>query len=360
MPVPTTEKKSWIQVPDSIKYVFDKFPLYTNPPAPLPQSITSDINNESLDPAIREMRKLNLFVYNIDAKDGLASDPNSLEIHALLRLKNLADRALTYVVSSHSAPTGVRRLPYLVDKRGTKKVIYKSPQSIRSNILLPPVGSTPLYSNLITTSLQDWWIITVIMDLRLREVVFGEGKNRTPIVPGIVENYLKNEWTQEIIEELRPRYPAVVEAVVTNNSIVNVCSKVYGLISSQIFVDSTDNSADASSIVTFFKTTEQGQNILAEIRARARETLEVFSTLIQKSEKGFLGVGLGNGETIKHEDVNDIGLGSLDVLLFSYIYLMNKGICDITSTEFTTLLAEFPNILDHSERVYSSLFSKSE
>ncbi|KAF5097542.1 hypothetical protein D0Z00_002374 [Geotrichum galactomycetum] len=363
MPAPATNRKSWVQVPESIKYVFDKFPLYTNPPAPVPQSVTSDCNTAAFDPAVRAARKLNLHVYNVDATDGLATDPSSIEIQGLLRLKNLADQARTTVVSSHSAPTNVQRLPYLVDKRGSKSVIYKSPQSIRTNLLLPPVGATPVYTNLVATSLQDWWTITVIMDSHLREVVFGEGQYRSPIVPGVVENFLKDEWTQEIIEELRPRYPAVIDALVTNNSVIKATSKIYGLVRSQIFVASTDNNADAnnsSNIVMFFKTTKQGQNILAEIRARAREALEVFSTLIKNSDTGFLGVGLGNSETLKHEDVTHTGLGSLDILVFSYVYRMSKGVSAIVNSEFTTLLAEFPEVLDHSERVYSNLFSQSE
>lgn len=364
MAVPNKNRKSWVQVPESIKYVFDKFPLYTNPPAPVPQSVRADLNTAAaLDPADKAARKLNLHVYNVDATDGLATDPGSIEIQGLLCLKNLADQARTTVVSSHSAPTDVQRLPYLVDKRGTKSVIYKSPQSIRANLLLPPVGATPVYTNLVSTSLKDWWTITVIMDSHLREVVFGEGQYRSPIVPGVVENFLKDEWTQMIIEELRPRYPAVIDALVANNSIVKTSSKIYSLIRSQIYVASTDNGADAndsSNIVMFFRTTEQGQNILAEIRARAREALEVFTTLIKNSDTGFLGVGLGNGETIKHEDVTDAGLGSLDILLFSYVYRMSKGVSTIVNSEFTTLLADFPEVLGHSERVYSSLFSQSE
>lgn len=336
--------KSWLTVPDSIKVVFDKFPLQVNPPAALPKSVVSELNQDVAPPK-PGTRSLTLYVYNLNPSDGLPTDPESLEILALLRLKNLHNNVQIKVVSPHSAPLANgathSKLPYLIDvSKNGKKTIYSSVSSVRSNLLLQSKGLPVMYQSLITFTLRDAWLVTVLLDSELRQLVFGEGPHRIQAVPPIVEQFLQDLWTSRVIEELRPRYPAIVDSFVNSSAIGG---GLYHLIKNQW-------KEQSSPIVSFFNDTKQGQAILEEIYARAEKSFSVFEALL--TTKDYLGTGDESPET--QEDVSDNGHGPLDILLSSYVYNIQN--CQSSQTQLSSILSEFPRVLEHSQRVHSQVF----
>lgn len=347
--------KSWLSVPESIRIIFDIFPLQLNPAASIPPSVVSPWNEQSTNPSANtantvNTRKIILHVYNIDAKDNLATDPEGLEIQGLLKLKGLNQHSQIKVVSVHSSPQqqsgpakATSKLPYLIDVgKNKKRTVYSSVASVRTNLLAPVQGVPTIHRALVSSALRDAWLVTVLLNDELRQLVFGEGPFRIQKVPKVAEQFLQDSWTCQVVEELRPRYPAIIDSVVSRS---RIGGGLYHLVKSQWSSDSS------SPIVDFFRGTIQGQGIIEEILARARECLMVFETLLENSE--YLGVGLDDGQA--NEDVATSGLGPLDILLFSYIYaIQNRHPND---TELGAIVNEYPLVVAHSQRVYRELFS---
>lgn len=337
--------KSWFTVPEGIRIVFDKFPLHVNPPAALPASVVSSCNEQD-PPTTAGSRRLILHVYNIDPTDKLATDPESLEIQALLKLKKLDQNVYVKVVSSHSAPQtpgptrAASKLPYLIDvAKNNKRSIYSSVSSVRNNLLLPLQGLPVMHRALITSALRDAWLVTVLLNDDLRQLVFGEGPYRIQIVPAIVEQFLQHSWTSQVVEELRPRYPAIIDSFVSNS---RIGGGLYHLVKNQW-------SKSSSPIVEFLRGTKQGQAITEEIYARAEECLTVFNAMLLEGD--YLGIG---NEDETNEDVTESGLGPLDILLYSYVYAIENR--KPSDTELATMLAKFPLIVEHSRRVHAELY----
>lgn len=353
--------KSWLTVPESIRVVFDRFPLQVNSAAQIPESLVSTWNETNQEKeGSRSQRKITLHVYNLDAQDKLATDPEALEIQGLLKLKSLDHHLQMKVVSVHSAPDTAGKLPYLIDtpaarkgsnKKGTsqnKRTLYSSVQSIRNNLLAPVQGLPAVHRALITSTLRDAWLVTVLLNDELRQVVFGEGPYRIQKVPNVIEQYLQDGWTLQVIEELRPRYPAIIDSVVGNNNITRLGGGLYQLLKSQ-----WNSSRSSSNIVQFFRESKQGQEIIEEIQTRARECLNVFNTKLSQDNGGYLGIGHDDNET--NEDVLESGLGPLDVLLFSYVYTMQMR--QPQDAEFAAMLEDYPLVVEHAQRVYAELFA---
>lgn len=341
--------KSWLTVPESIRVVFDKFPLHVNPSAAVPKSVVSPWNEKL--PATSESqtdRKIVLNVYNIDEQDNLPTDPESLEIQGLFKLKKLDKNLQLKVVSAHSAPQTTTskkmtpKLPYLIDVgKNNKRTVYSSVSSVRSNLLAPVKGLPVMHTTLITSTLRDAWLVTVLLNDDLRQLVFGEGPYRIQKVPTVVEQFLQDGWTCAVVEELRPRYPAIIDSVVST-------SKIGG--GAYHFIKNQWSTRSSSPIIEFFQGTKKGQGVVEEILERAQQCLEVVNALLERND--YLGLGQDSGET--NEDVTASGLGPLDVLLFSYVYsIQNRPAKD---TKLGAMVNEYPLVVAHSQRVFQELF----
>lgn len=422
--------KTWYTIPEPIQVFFEKFPLKTNLAAPITPSITFANNEKTLKSDEFKNgsteRTATLYVHNlVDAKSTkgtqflLPTDPASIEILGYLRLKNLGLSSIDekpesirmLAVSPHSAPRS-GGLPYLVDvnpclkKSDTKKTrsVYSTPSAIYHNLLAPvPSGEPALYRSMISTVLHDAWVLTLIdpeTPLHIRQTILGEGPFRVPNtaqdldeanevkytpLPKFVENYLADSYTLELSEQLRPRYPAVVE-LLKDRSWSGIQLVPFG--PSDIYkkireIQARNNGEDLASnadsennqrntIFTKFFNSEKGKSVCDNIYSRVVECLQVFVALIEESKSehgefhgdssgnGFLGIG---GRSSVNEDVRELkegssssdgGLGPLDVMLFAYIYSI------ITYTKGTKLemmiSKDFPELVKHSERVYEILF----
>lgn len=339
---------SWFTVPEPIRIIFDRFPLKTLPPAPLPV--------EKLASTGQDDRQITLYVFNTadqtsddDKARSMPTDPASIEILGLLSLKELAEPRVL-AVSPHSAPiTG--RMPYLVDiKRdqdsGKKqRAVYSTPAAVYRNLLdTLPSGKPALYQSLIATSLHDAWIFT-LLDTKTpgatREKVFGEGSYRvsqkqkqTLVDP--VERHLQDMWTLTVAEQLRPRYPSAV------TSLKSTTHAVTSLLSQR------------PTYAAFFESPE-GVSVGEEIYARAKECLQVFSLLLDEAPHGFLGIG-GDAEEASEDVVSDgenRGLGPLDIQLFAYVYAIREYLRD---TPLHKAVLELGNLETHAERVWRAVY----
>lgn len=329
--------------------IFDKFPLYFNPPAVVPKSVVSPWNEKLPGPSGPQTdRKIVLNVYNIDEKDNLPTDPESLEIQGLLKLKNLDKNLRVKVVSAHSAPQPTAgkkttpKLPYLIDiSKNNKRTVYSSVSSVRSNLLAPVNGLPVMHRTLITSTLRDAWLVTVLLNNDLRQLVFGEGPFRIQKVPTVVEQFLQDGWTCAVVEELRPRYPAIIDSIVST-------SKIGG--GAYHFIKRQWSTQSNSPIIEFFQGTKKGQGVVEEILERTRQCLEVFNSLLERGD--YLGLGQNNGEI--NEDVTASGLGPLDVLLFSYVYSIQTR--PPNETTLGAMVNEYPLVVAHAKRVFQELF----
>lgn len=326
--------KSLLTVPEFVKYIFDYFPLLKLPATPLPNTLRSEwneITDNKTGPG--QERKLVLYVYNIDYEDQLPTDPESLEIMGILRLKNLDNLLKIKIGSPHSAPLAGNKLPYLVDE-SKSRTIYCNTNSIKNNLLSEPTSDALLYQTLISTAISDWWIINVILDEKNRNFSFGEGEYRVPLVPFLVEQYLKDEWTSVVVSPLEMRYNITTDS---NHSILRISERILESLKSLTSTQCSEKFV-TSKTTNFFMNTKEGQNISTEIERRGNEALQVFIDLLASSKNGFL--------NLDGADTNEEGLGALDIQLFSYLYRFPHQ----------SILKENPILNDYVSRVFSIVY----
>lgn len=335
-------KSSWFTVPRPIKLVFDKFPLQTYPASDQPDS---SLYTESKQVG-KNGKKLKLYVYNlIETEEGsdIPSDPESLEIWGLLKLKNLGGKLQLIKSSVHSSPNN--QIPYLIEQvenneRGKpNKRIYGNTKIIYKQLISSKTGQSTVYRNMIKTMLEDAWLMTLTFETestRLQHKIYGQGcyrftniqampnetKNVAKEFPGFVENYLNGILYKDLISKLRVRYPAIE-------------SYTFNLGWNTSSVD----------------------KIKDEIIRRTIECFQVFEALLDESDTGYLGNGIkgdykNNDDDKDESDVLENGLGPLDVSLFGYIYSIMKFAKD---SELGRQLDKFESLKRHSEKVYQEL-----
>lgn len=392
MPPATSKSKGWFTVPDPVRVIFDNFPLQTYPAAPIPPSITFACNDATLESKkIAEKkyeRSVTLYSYNLlNAKTSnnteflFPTDPASIQILGFLRLKNIKLSSIDgesgpirlLAVSPHSAPRK-GGLPYLIDISSNPenitqrtRAVYSTLSAVYRNLLAPvPQGEPALYQSMISNVLHDAWVLMLIdpeTELSVRQKILGEGPYRVPKashdidvetekanyypLPQFVENYLVECFTLELIEQLKPRYPAVTELLNSYswrglNFIPFGFAKFY-----------------QKNLISFFAS-EKGQSICEEIYSRTVECLKLFEKLIMESESKFLGIG---DPSNVNEDVREFkedkpnidgGLGPLDISLFAYVHSILQY---AENTRLQKMISmEFPELVKHSEKVYGILF----
>lgn len=428
-----SKQKSWLTVPEPIRILFDKFPLETYPAAPITPSITFPCNQQALssstdpkDGSDQSKRTVTLYVHKLTTAESshgteflFPTDPTSIEILGYLRLKNLGLKSIDgpsapirmLAVSPHSAPQG--NLPYLIDitpgsssnKNKKTRAVYSTPAAVYRNLLAPISSGEPaLYRSMISTVLRDAWIFMLIdpeTPLQVRQRIFGEGPFRVPNIdtekddeklhtplPQFVESYLVDSYTLELAEQLRPRYPAVVESLKQRewlsgfyfipSGINNVYKKVRDIQTQHVKKEKEEKVKEEQSLeqqrdnlFTAFFSSPKGQAVRSDVYSRAAECLQVFVSLIEESsaEHGEIhGDGTGNrfigigGHSTVNEDVReytennsrDGGLGPLDVMLFAYVYSITQYAKDTQLCKIIT--QKFPELVKHCEKVYSILF----
>lgn len=418
---------SWFTIPEPVRAIFDKFPLQTYPAAPITPSITFPCNEAALagrgSPDKTPKRTMTLYVHNLaDTQSSkgspflLPTDPTSVEILGYLRLKEIKFEPIDgepgpirmLAVSPHSAPHS-GNLPYLIDisqdsQNPTKKTraVYSTPGAVYRNLLEPvPAGEPALYRSMVSTVLHDAWVFMLIdpeTPVAVRQKILGEGPYRVPPsdkqvsgdngskseytpLPEFVENYLADSYTLALAEELRPRYPAVVEFLKERSwKSVNLLpfgpTDLYKKVR-QVQRRNNGEAVDTSSgqrdtIFSKFLNSGKGGSVRDDIYLRTTECLQVFVSLIEESGSehgeihgdgdgnGFIGIGgrsevNGDVREFKENEMNvDGGLGPLDVMLFAYIYsIVNYA----KGTRLQQLVSEqFPELVKHSENVYDILF----
>ncbi|VVT44708.1 uncharacterized protein SAPINGB_P000506 [Magnusiomyces paraingens] len=369
----TTTTRPWFKVPEPVRVIFDQFPLATYPDKELYTYNEQQQQDNSND------RKTTLYVYNIDEPSGLPTDPASIELLGLLRLKG-AKSAQVSKVSVHSAPTnGPKQLPYLVDVKFTQdektgrtkrqRAVYSTPAAVRRNLLTSSgkgssstgitSGQAALYASLLSTAVHDAWIFTLLDNAEtpatVREHVYGEGAERIGgTLPGFIERHLQEAWTLELAEALRPRYPAVVDTLKGG-------SKWKGGFVSKLFVG-------PPTTVFFSPSNVQGTAVREEVYARAIDALQVFSSLLDEAPDGFLGTGGSQDDDDEEEEEEssnknsseDVlsegefkGLGPLDILLFSYVYAIQNY---ATGTPLARAVDKLSNLATHALRVEQGVY----
>lgn len=139
-----------MKVPEPVRVVFDKFPLYELPAEP------------ANDPASEPV----LAVYSLD-HDGLPLDPRCLQLYCVLEL--LGEKPAVKVLS-----------PYITSKE-TLPVFLNGKTAVTTvTELLKVVGKTELdaettvYASLLDTWVADAWHETIMSNLPVREHIYGE------------------------------------------------------------------------------------------------------------------------------------------------------------------------------------------
>lgn len=280
----------WLKVPDTIRKVFQVFPLYEHPPSPVPPS-----NHSNLE----------IYVYDCNQT---CNDPECLQIQTLLRFHPELRSVKLCSGSMHMAKDG--HLPLMIDKTGKKPVVYQQGPEIIARLYEKCTkqlnSDVKLQQSMICNSLGDAWILTILLtDRHTRTAVYlSESDFQLPQL--VIARFLDTELTRHLIERLEPRYPIIAKAY------------------SHLTLPSSFKSYIAE--------------LSSDILAKAEDCLNLYDAVL-----------------VDNEYIGGTSLCHLDIMLFSYVYLVNELLAD---TEFGKLVVSRPGIMHHSKLVYSVLYNE--
>lgn len=280
-----------MSVPEPVRRLFGSFPLKTRPAIPVDKKEIPEYDSS-----------LTLYVYNID--DGkLCTDPESLECQCVFQLNDKTPLILPS--SLHVSPKG--KLPYIVERNEKKNSvrIYNEAKSIKiDQVKHSNLKQGQIFQSLIKISLGDAWRMT-LLDSNYESI-----KNQ---IYGVNNWFESQEISKLFLHELESRYSSFVTRY---NSIY------YNTISS------SDQTVDT---------------IKLDILAQVKDCLQVFETLLTNE---------GSGQ--QKQFIHGEQIGREDIMLFSYIYLIDKYVGDSDLGQL--IRQDHPRIINHSKLVYNELF----